>query len=98
MRREVDDFQMVFPGREKVTRGRAPAPAAVGVSGELVALLRDARAQVATQHDVPRYVVASNRTLRRHGPAPAHHPQGDAGRSTAWVRSASRGTGRCSWM
>ncbi|MEQ1504451.1 MAG: RecQ family ATP-dependent DNA helicase [Myxococcota bacterium] len=64
IRRKADGFRMVFPHASKLTRKQAAAPAsASGVPGDLVAMLRDVRRQLAEQKGVPAYVVASNRTL-----------------------------------
>ncbi len=64
MRRQADDFTMVFPHAHKLKRGvKRRNAAAAGVPGDLLASLRDLRMQLARQRDVPAYVVASNRTL-----------------------------------
>ncbi|MCA9571072.1 MAG: HRDC domain-containing protein, partial [Myxococcales bacterium] len=64
LRREAPDFALVFPHAHKLVRRRPTATAAAAdVSSELLASLRDLRAQMAREADVPAYVVASNRTL-----------------------------------
>ncbi len=68
MRRQAPDFQMVFPHSKKLLRGRrggkrTATAAASGLSGELLAILRDIRNQLAQSRDVPAYVVAPNKTL-----------------------------------
>ena len=63
LRRSVTDFQMAFPHAHKLVT-RRPASAPIGdAPSDLVALLRDLRSQMASEHSVPAYVIASNRTL-----------------------------------
>lgn len=61
MRRTALDFQMVFPHAQKLER-TAPTRASADEEA-LVALLRDVRRQLADKHDVPAYVIFSNKTL-----------------------------------
>jgi superfamily II DNA helicase RecQ len=61
MRRTALDFQMVFPHPKKLER-TAPTRASADEEA-LVALLRDVRRQLADKHDVPAYVIFSNKTL-----------------------------------
>jgi ATP-dependent DNA helicase RecQ len=65
LRREAEGFEMVFPHADRVRRkpARADSPAAAGVPGDLLAMLRDVRRQLADARNVPAYVVAPNRTL-----------------------------------
>ena len=63
LRKELDDFTMVFPHAHKLVRGRPLSDAGPQAPTELVAMLRDLRAQLARAQNVPAYVVASNRTL-----------------------------------
>ena len=63
IRREVDDLRMVFPHARKLARPKVSDPVTAGISGELLALLREVRSQLAEEHSVPAYVVAPNRTL-----------------------------------
>ncbi|MEZ4235730.1 MAG: HRDC domain-containing protein [Myxococcota bacterium] len=65
LRREADGFEMRFPHASKlVRRDKAAKPAAAtGVPGDLMAMLRDLRRQLADRRSVPVYVVAPNRTL-----------------------------------
>jgi ATP-dependent DNA helicase RecQ len=66
MRRKADGFEMVFPHADKLRRKRpkrSESAAAQGLPGDLMALLRDVRMQLAASTDVPAYVVAPNKTL-----------------------------------
>jgi superfamily II DNA helicase RecQ len=65
LRREVEGFEMAFPhaGRIRKRPQRADVPAAAGVPGDLLAMLRDVRRQLADERNVPAYVVAPNKTL-----------------------------------
>ncbi len=63
VRREVNDLRLVFPHARKLERPRVASTSTPGVPGELLALLRDVRSQLAEQHAVPAYVIAPNRTL-----------------------------------
>ncbi len=64
LRREDNEIELVFPHASKLTRRRGPIPAsAKGVPGDLMALLRDVRKQIADRRNVPAYVVAPNKTL-----------------------------------
>ena len=63
IRREVDDLRMVFPHARKLERPKIADPLTPGIPGELLALLREVRSQLAEEHGVPAYVVAPNRTL-----------------------------------
>jgi ATP-dependent DNA helicase RecQ len=65
LRRTATDFVMVFPHAARLRRRpvRADSPAATGVPGDLLAMLRDVRRQLADARNVPAYVVAPNRTL-----------------------------------
>ena len=62
MRREAPDFKMRMPHARKVERAR-PQRGSDGDNEDLLALLREVRRQMADEHEVPAYVVASNRTL-----------------------------------
>lgn len=65
MRGDAPEFQMCMPHASKLVRGGRPAPsgAAAGVPGDLLALLRDIRTQLAASRNVPAYVVAPNKML-----------------------------------
>ncbi len=64
LRREGPPLVMAFPHQKKLSTKAAKRPAvADGVSGDLLAALRDVRRTLAEQRSVPAYVVASNRTL-----------------------------------
>jgi ATP-dependent DNA helicase RecQ len=66
MRGQEPDFQMWMPHAKKLVRrrpGQKKSAAAKGIPGDLVASLRDVRSQIATQRNVPHYVVAPNKTL-----------------------------------
>jgi ATP-dependent DNA helicase RecQ len=64
LRRTADGFRMVFPHAEKLARPKVGKPvSASGVPGDLLAMLRDVRRQLAEQRNVPAYVVAPNKTL-----------------------------------
>jgi ATP-dependent DNA helicase RecQ len=64
MKREQDSLVLRFPHASKLLRSR-PSKTGVphGVPGDLLAMLRDVRRQLAVSREVPAYVVASNRTL-----------------------------------
>jgi len=62
LRRERDGLTMVFPHAAKLSRKR-PSSQASQVPGELMAMLREIRRQLADVRDIPAYIVASNRTL-----------------------------------
>ncbi len=65
MRRQGEAVEMCFPHRQKLERRKRAVTslAAEGVSGELVAMLRDVRKQLADQRNVPAYVIAPNKTI-----------------------------------
>jgi ATP-dependent DNA helicase RecQ len=63
MRRTEPDFRMIFPHAQKVSRKSKNVTRPPDAPGELVALLRDVRSQLAQKDTVPAYVVASNRTI-----------------------------------
>lgn len=64
LKRQADGFRTVFPHPTKlVHRAAATPPSASGISGDLLAMLRDVRRQLAEQRNVPAYVVAPNKTL-----------------------------------
>jgi ATP-dependent DNA helicase RecQ len=64
MRRQADDFRIVFPHPQKLARKRAVATSVPsGVPGDLLARLRDLRKQLADKRSVPAYVIAPNKTL-----------------------------------
>jgi ATP-dependent DNA helicase RecQ len=62
MRKECS-VEMVFPHAHKLVRRRPVAAPGADVSSALVAALRAVRSEIATEGDVPAYVVASNKTL-----------------------------------
>jgi len=71
MKQQAPDFTLVFPLRTAAVR-RASRSSTVGASphvvegpvdSELLGVLRDLRARMARDHDVPAYVIAPNRTL-----------------------------------
>ena len=67
MRRQADGFTLRFPHARKLVRGRPDASASLaaqGVPGDLFALLRDVRRQLADQRNLPAYVVAPDKTLK----------------------------------
>lgn len=59
---EGDELTMVFPHRAKLSRKRPPKVES-SVPGDLMAMLREIRRQLADARDLPPYVVASNKTL-----------------------------------
>lgn len=65
LKREGEPLLLDFPHAHKVRRAAGGGVAATGPlpPGELLASLRDVRRQLAVQHDVPAYVIASNKTL-----------------------------------
>lgn len=65
MRQEEPGFRMVFPRTGKAPRPPAvsTAPGRPDANRELLAHLRDVRARLARDADVPAYVIAPNRTL-----------------------------------
>jgi ATP-dependent DNA helicase RecQ len=63
MMQRATSFAMVFPLGSKVVRTRPAAGAPTVVASDLLAELREVRAQLAKAADVPAYVVAPNRTL-----------------------------------
>lgn len=63
MRDGTAELTMVFPHAHKLVRRRPVAEAPGDIPSALLALLRDLRTQLARDHGVPAYVVASNRTL-----------------------------------
>ena len=64
MRRQLEDFTMVFPHAGRVARPMArTASSTSDLPGGLMAMLRDVRRQTADRFDVPPYVVAPNKTL-----------------------------------
>ncbi|MCB9680019.1 MAG: RecQ family ATP-dependent DNA helicase [Alphaproteobacteria bacterium] len=63
LRRQAPMPRMVFPHAHKLVRRRPTTTSVASVPTELLAMLRDLRAQMARDHAVPAYVVASNRTL-----------------------------------
>jgi len=67
MRRQADAFALRFPHARKLVRGGPKASdslAAQGIPGDLFALLRDVRRQLADQKNLPAYVVAPDKTLK----------------------------------
>ena len=62
MRRETPDFKMRMPHARKLHRAR-PERGGDAEREDLLALLKEVRRQMADEHEVPAYVVASNRTL-----------------------------------
>ena len=66
MRGGVNEFEMIFPHAGKLSRARPKRSSnELGLDDGLLNLLRDVRAQMADQADVPAYVVASNKTLEQ---------------------------------
>ncbi|MSP55555.1 MAG: hypothetical protein EXR69_08130, partial [Myxococcales bacterium] len=63
MLQQAPDFRMNFPLGKKVTRMRPETRAPVGVQRDLLARLKEVRAELARADDVPAYVVAADRTL-----------------------------------
>ncbi|MCB9673731.1 MAG: ATP-dependent DNA helicase RecQ [Alphaproteobacteria bacterium] len=59
---EGAELVMVFPHAKKLSRKR-PAAVVETLPGDLMAMLREVRRQLADQKNVPAYVVASNKTL-----------------------------------
>jgi len=67
MRRQADAFVLRFPHARKLVRGaprKEDSLAAQGVPGDLFAMLRDVRRQLADQRNLPAYVVAPDKTLK----------------------------------
>ncbi|MCA9572510.1 MAG: HRDC domain-containing protein, partial [Myxococcales bacterium] len=58
-----EELILAFPHAHKLVARRPTASAGPEVPSELLALLREVRAQLCREADVPAYVVASNRTL-----------------------------------
>jgi ATP-dependent DNA helicase RecQ len=63
MRRTEADFRMVFPHASRVSRRSKNVTRPPNVPGELIAILREVRSQLAEKDAVPVYVVAPNKTL-----------------------------------
>jgi ATP-dependent DNA helicase RecQ len=63
MLQRAPEFTMVFPLGQKVVRARPVAGQERAVAQDLLTALRDVRLRLAKAHDVPAYVVATNRTL-----------------------------------
>ena len=64
LRGENSGMMLSFPhGRKLKRKPKASERALVGVSSELLALLREIRRQLAEKYSVPAYVVAPNKTL-----------------------------------
>jgi ATP-dependent DNA helicase RecQ len=68
MRKENLTIEMVFPHHRKLKGTRKKSSkenlSALGIPGDLYALLRDVRRQLADAADVPAYVVAPDKTLQ----------------------------------
>ncbi len=63
LRNQAEDFQMAFPHAAKLVRKAPVQDSSLEAPTDLLEELRDVRARIAREHDVPRYVVAPNRTL-----------------------------------
>jgi ATP-dependent DNA helicase RecQ len=63
LRRAAPQLQMVFPHAHKLVRRRPIASPNGQAPTALLAILRDVRSEMASKHEVPPYVVASNKTL-----------------------------------
>ena len=65
LKRTTDELEIVFPHAARTKQRKAPSTnlVASGVPGDLLAMLRDLRRQLADQRSVPSYVVAPNKTL-----------------------------------
>ena len=61
MRKQADDFRIVFPHARKLSTTREPG--ADAVEEDLLEQLRDVRRTLSQADDVPAYVIAPNRTL-----------------------------------
>ncbi len=66
LRKEERDLKMVFPHAQRLERAKPKTTMATAgsvLTGELVSLLRDVRTRLAQKHELPPYVVASNKSL-----------------------------------